>query len=299
MSQRLERSHLQLIRALNEHGSLTAAADALFLTQSALSHSVRKLEQQMGTTLWQREGRRLRLTEAGEYLLRVAERLLPQFEHAEQQLAGYADGSRGSLRIGMECHPCYEWLLPVIAPYLNAWPDVDVDVRQRFRFGGMAALLQHDIDMLVTPDPVVHADVRFEPVFDFELVLVVAQQHELADAAYVMPEALLDQTLLTYPVDTDRLDVFTQFLLPAGVRPLRHRTIEATEILLQLTASGRGVTVMPRWLVEAHQEEFKLAPVSLGTQGIAKQICLGVRREDADTDYVQGFIEVARVGGAK
>src|SRR5690554_1165825 len=180
MAQRLERSHLQLIRALHEHGSLTAAADSLFLTQSALSHSVRKLEQQMGTTLWQREGRRLRLTEAGHYLLRVAERLLPQFEHAEQQLAGYAEGSRGSLRIGMECHPCYEWLLPVIAPYLNAWPDVDVDVRQRFRFGGMAALLQHDIDMLVTPDPVVHADVRFEAVFDFELVLVVAQHHELA-----------------------------------------------------------------------------------------------------------------------
>ncbi len=294
MTGRLERSHLLLIRTLHEEGSLTAAANALCLTQSALSHSVRKLEDHLGTPLWQREGRRLRLTQAGRYLLRVAERLLPQFEHAEQQLSGFAEGLRGSLRIGMECHPCYEWLLPVISPYLEAWPDVDVDVRQRFRFGGMAALLQHDIDVLVTPDPLVHAGLVFEPVFDFELVLAVSQRHPLANVASIVPGHLADQTLLTYPVETDRLDVFTQFLLPAGVRPRHHRTVEATEILLQLVAAGRGVAVLPRWMIQAHRQAFKLGAVRLGASGIAKQICLGLRREDLDIEYLRGFVDMAR-----
>lgn len=63
----------------------------------------------------------------------------------------FAQGERGSLRIGMECHPCYQWLLKIVSPYLAAWPDVDVDVKQKFQFGGIGALFGYEIDMLVTP----------------------------------------------------------------------------------------------------------------------------------------------------
>ena len=125
----IERSHLSIIREVERQGSLTAAAESLCLTQSALSHSMRKLEHLLGTEVWLREGRSLHLTQAGQYLLDLANRLLPQLERAEEQLQQYAIGHRGTLRIGMECHPCYEWLLRVVSPYLDAWPDVDVDVQ--------------------------------------------------------------------------------------------------------------------------------------------------------------------------
>jgi LysR family transcriptional regulator, regulator for metE and metH len=128
----LERFHLVVIREVERQGSLTAAANALHLTQSALSHTVRKIEQQLGTPIWNREGRGLRLTQGGQYLLKLASRLLPQFELAEERMKQYAKGERGTLRIGMECHPCYQWLLKVVSPYLSRWPDVDVDVKQRF-----------------------------------------------------------------------------------------------------------------------------------------------------------------------
>ncbi|WP_417921643.1 LysR family transcriptional regulator, partial [Christiangramia marina] len=93
------------------------------------SHAIRKLEGQLGVEVWKREGRSLRPTQAGLYLLGLANRLLPQLEHAERLMAQYAEGQRGTLRIGMECAPCYAWLLKVVAPYLEALPDVDVDVR--------------------------------------------------------------------------------------------------------------------------------------------------------------------------
>ncbi len=147
----LERSHLAIVREVERQGSMTAAAARLHLTQSALSHAMRKLEQALGTPVWEREGRNLRPTQAGRHLLEVASRVLPQLEQAEQTLTGYARGLRGSLRIGMECHPCYQWLLKVVAGYLPHWPDVDVDVKQKFRFGGIGALLDHEIDLLVTP----------------------------------------------------------------------------------------------------------------------------------------------------
>ncbi|CAN0605782.1 unnamed protein product, partial [Ectocarpus sp. 12 AP-2014] len=173
----IERSHLEILREVERQGSLTAAAEALHLTQSALSHAVKKLELQLGTPVWQREGRQLRLTQAGQYLLSLATRLLPQFEHAEMLVGQFARGQRGTLRIGMECHPCYQWLLKVVGPYLEEWPTVDVDVKQRFQFGGIGALFGDDIDVLVTPDPLHRPGLVFEPVFDYEQVLVVASGH--------------------------------------------------------------------------------------------------------------------------
>ena len=290
----LDRIHLAVIQEVERQGSLTAAADRLYVTQSALSHSMKKLEQQLGTPIWLREGRSLRLTQAGRYLLELAGRVLPQLQLAEERLRQFAQGERGSLRIGMECHPCYQWLLKVVSPYLAAWPDVDVDVKQRFQFGGLGALQDHEIDLLVTPDPVQRPGLHFEPVFDYEQVLVVARGHALAQAPYAKPGQLAQEVLITYPVATDRLDIYTQFLTPAGITPRRHKTIETTDIMLQMVASGRGVAALPRWLVQEYASKLDVVPVKLGRQGIAKQIYLGAREGDLDTDYLRAFIELAR-----
>jgi len=264
------------------------------VTQSALSHSMKKLEQQLGTAIWHREGRSLRLTQSGQFLLAVAGRVLPQLELAEARLRQFARGERGTLRIGMECHPCYEWLLKIVSPYLAAWPDVDVDVKQKFQFGGIGALFGYELDVLVTPDPLFKPGLKFEPVFDYEQVLVVAKNHALASAAYIKPQQLAKEVLITYPVEIERLDVYNQFLLPAGIAPRRHKTIETTDIMLQMVASDRGVAALPRWLVLEYAQRFDVVPVRLGARGIPKQIFLGVREADADINYVQAFVELAR-----
>ena len=290
----LERIHLLVIREVDRLGSLTAAADALCLTQSALSHIIKKMEQQLGTAVWKREGRSLRLTQAGRYLLSLANRLLPQLEHAEQVMEQYATGQRGALRIGMECHPCYQWLLKIVAPYLANWPDVDVDVKQKFQFGGIGALFGDEIDILVTPDPLLKSGLRFEPVFDYEQVLVVSRQHRLAQQAYVMPEQLAEETLITYPVEIERLDIYKEFLSPARCTPKKHKVIETTDIMLQMVASGRGVAALPGWLVAEYAGKMEISPVRLGRNGIAKQIFLGMRETDAEIDYLNAFVELAR-----
>lgn len=290
----IERSHLAILREVERQGSLTAAAESLCLTQSALSHAIRKLEEQIGTDVWIKEGRNLRFTQAGNYLLSLAQRLLPQLEHAEEVMAQFALGQRGTLRIGMECHPCYQWLLKVVTPYLQRWPGVDVDVKQKFQFGGIGALFGYDIDVLVTPDPLYKPGLSFQPVFDYEQVLVVGNQHPFARLSYVRPEQLSEETLITYPVEIERLDVYGQFLLPANCSPKRHKIIETTDIMLQMVAAGRGVAALPRWLVEEYADKLPIRPVRLGRQGIAKNIFLGIRERDAQTDYFASFLAIAR-----
>jgi len=290
----LERSHLTVVREVARQGSLTAAARQLHLTQSALSHAMHKLERALGAAIWRREGRRLRLTQTGERLLDVAQRLLPQLESAEAELRQYARGTRGALRIGMECHPCYQWLLKVVARYLPAWPDVDVDVKQKFRFGGIDALLDHEIDVVVTPDPENRPGLTFIPVFDYEQVLVVARDHVLAGRRFVEPQQLAAEVLITYPVDTGRLDIYNLFLAPAGVTPRAHKVIESTDLMLQMVAAGRGVAALPRWLVEEYAAHAAVVPLRLGRKGVPKQIHLGLRTADLDAGYLRAFIQVAR-----
>ncbi|SPA22036.1 LysR family transcriptional regulator [Cupriavidus taiwanensis] len=293
----LDRQHLAALVAVSRYGSVTAAAEKLNVTQSALSHMVKKLEDHHGVPIWTKSGRGLRFTQAGEYLLALAERLLPQLEHAERILADFAEGRRGALRVGMECHPCQKWLARLTPHYLAEWPDVDFDVRTSFRFDGVAALLGHEIDLLITPDPVKVPELAFTPVIDYELVLVVHASHPLAAQPYVRPHDLVEETLITVPVSIERLDIYTRFLVPAHCQPRRHRTAEATDLMLQLVSAGRGVSVLPDWLVQEEGAGMPLRALRLGKRGIRKSIHLGIRRGDEQTPYIAGFVEMARQSG--
>lgn len=290
----IERTHLAIIQQVNKLGTLTEAASSLHLTQSALSHAIKKLESQLNVKIWSKEGRILRLTQAGESMLSLANRILPQFEHTESLMKQIASGQNGTLRIGMECHPCYQWLLTVVAPFLEQWNDVDVDVKQKFQFGGIGALFSHDIDALVTPNPLFKRGLIFQPVFDYELVLVVNEQHSLAQKSYISPLDLSNQTLITYPIEPQRLDIFSQFMQPAQCSPYKHKTIETTDIMLQMVASNRGVSALPAWLVAQYMHTLPLKSIKLGPEGIHKQIFIGLREKDANIEYINSFVEIAK-----
>lgn len=279
---------LAILREIDRTGSLTEAADRLHLTQSAVSHAIRRFEERHGVKLWEREGRKLRLTPTGEYLLSLAARVLPQLEHGATVLEDYARGRRGAIRVGMECHPCQDWLMRIVDPFLAAWPDVDLDVTSAFQFGGLAALLGHEIDLLVTPDPIERPGLEYRPVFNYELVLAVANDHPLAQKRQITPSDMARETLITYPVARERLDIYTQFLVPAHALPRRHRTVETTDLMLRLVASGRAVSATPDWLLRNAQG---VKGVRIGS-GIPKSIHLGYRTGTLPS-YLEGFIQLA------
>lgn len=291
----LERIHLEILNAIKEHGTLTKAAESLHLSQSALSHSIKKLEGQLGTHIWEKEGRNLRLTTAGDRIQTLANRVLPQFAHTELLLNQIAKGEMGSLRIGMECHPCYQWLLRVIQPYLEQWPDIDMDVKQEFQFGALGALLSYEIDVIITPDPLFKPKIEYIPVFDYEHRLVVSASHELAQQESVLPEQLSNEVLFTYPVEPQRLDIFSQFLMPAKCSVKKHKLIETTEIMLQMVAAGRGVCALPGWLVDEYAKTMPIKSLRFGEKGIAKQIFVGLRKDEKNIDYFKDFIAQAQM----
>ena len=291
----LEKQHLRIIKAIAEEKTLTKASDKLCVTQSAISHRIKKIESYYGTAIWTKQGRHLRLTQAGLEILELAKRVLPHFDHVENNIKQISKGQKGVLRIGMECHPCYQWLLKAVKPYLLAYQDVDVDVIQEFKFSGIAALFNYDIDLLVTPDPLFKSSLVFVPVFDYEQVLVVHKNHPCLQKDHVMPKDIEQETLITYPVDITRLDIFNQFFLPHHSYPKKHKVIETTDIMLQMVEAGRGVAALPKWLVKEYQSKLDIAMIQLGEKGIAKNIYIGFRKSDEKIDYLRAFVEIAKM----
>lgn len=289
----LERIHLEILLSVERQGSMTAASQELCLTQSALSHCIRKLENQLNIKIWHREGRQLRPTQAGKQLLLVARRLIPQFLHAEACLEQLAKGERGQLRAGMECHACYRWLRKISDPFLKQWPLVELDVKQQFQFGAIGALFSREIDLLVTPDPLFKKGLYFKPVFDYQQVLVTSHGHPFTSKKYIQPKDLCSEVLFTYPVPLERLDIYTHFLTPAGIEPKKHKMVEDTDIMLQMIACKRGVGALPLWLVEEYKDQYPITALQLGAHGIDKKIFLGIRQEDKDVDYLRSFLDIA------
>jgi len=290
----IERIHLQIILALHQFKTLTAAASSLNLSQSALSHQIKHLEERLGVKLWQKEGRLLRLTQPGEQLLISAQRVLPLLQRTEQTLQAYAEGSQGNLRIGVECYPCYEWLTRVIADFLLASPDVDVDIIQKFQFSGVEGLLNHSVDLLITPDPFEHSALVFEALFDYELVLLVAADHPLANEKFCTPQMIANQTLLLFPVPIDRLDIYTEFLIPAHISPKAQKFTESIEMMLQLTVCQRGVMTLPRWLAAIYCEKHALKALGLGKKGVYKTLYAAFKMIDIDTPYIHDFLDLGK-----
>ncbi|MHC0054384.1 LysR family transcriptional regulator [Actibacterium sp. D379-3] len=295
----LELRHLRTIRAIHEAGGLARAADQLNMTQSALSHQVKGLEDQVGMELFVRRSKPLKLSAAGMKLLRLAERVLPEVAATEEEFRSLHSGKSGRLHIAIECHACFDWLLPVLEEFRKAWPDVDVDIRPGLSFGALPALAREEVDLVISSDPEVIEGITFLPLFDYAPVFVAAAGHRLADKPYIEPEDFRDELLITYPVDRSRLDVFTELLAPAKVEPRATRQVELTAVILMLVASGRGVAVLPDWVVRDAKYSADYITRPLTKDGVTRRMYAAAREEDATKPFMAHFIRLARTEPVK
>ncbi len=289
----IEFRHLRSIKAIHEAGGLARAAEQLNITQSALSHQIKGLEDQVGVELFVRRSRPLKLSAAGLRLLRAAERILPEVAALEAEFTGLRAGKSGRLHIAIECHACFEWLFPVLETFRKTWPDVDVDIRPGLAFDALPALQKEEVDLVVSSDPETLPGVEFTPLFDYAPVFVASSQHPLAQKPWIEAEDFRGETLITYPVERARLDLFSQLLTPAKVEPAAVRQVELTAVILLLVASNRGVTVLPDWVVREVKYSSDYVTRPLTKNGLMRRLYAATRTEDLEKPYMSDLIRLA------
>ncbi|MDG4811571.1 LysR family transcriptional regulator [Hydrogenovibrio sp. 3SP14C1] len=291
----IELKHLKTLQALQQEGSVNKAADALFVTQSALSHQIKQLEQSLNLKLFERKSSPLIWTSAGKILLKTAQDILPKLDQAEVTLKSLEKGEQGRLFIGVECHTCFEWLLPVMRAYQQEWQGVDLDIINSLANSTNTSALQNlknqKLDLVVTSDPMSMPELVFKDLFSFELVLVVPVGHPLSDLSWVSPEDFRQETLIHYPVPREKLDIFKRFLSPAGIEPIAERHSEMTLMMLQLVEGNKGICVLPKWLLETLSDFQHLPRVRIGSQGLWANLYAAIHRESENKAYLNSFIE--------
>lgn len=290
----LEVRHLRTLVALRDSGSLVRAAQLLNLTQSALSHQVKLLEDRYGQPLFERKSVPPQFTAVGERLLALADAMLPQVEGAERDIARLVLGQGGQMRIAVECHTCFDWLMPAMDAFRTRWPEVELDIVSGFHADPVGLLHQGRADVAIVSE--VDADeagVDYHALFGFEIRALLANTHPLVAKPHLVAQDFADQTIITYPVPDEMLDLIRQVLEPAGVRPPR-RTTELTVAMLQLVASGRGVAALPLWAVQSYLDRGYVTARPIGEKGLRGELHAACLPSLSAKPYLQDFVQVTR-----
>lgn len=293
MQSLLELRHLKTLVALREAGNLLRAATLLNLTQSALSHQIKQLEDHHGTLLFERKSVPIRFTPAGERLLKLADTVLPQVDGAERDLVRMAQGVAGQLRIAVECHTCFDWLMPAMDVFRSRWPEVELDIVSGFQADPVGLLYGHRADVAIVSDMDADETVDYHPLFRFEIVALLAKDHPLAARDYLRPKDFATDTLITYPVPDDMLDVVRQVLQPAGIDTER-RTTELTVAMLQLVASRRGIATLPLWAAQNYLDRDYVLARCITRNGLTGSLYAACLPELSSRPYLADFVTTTR-----
>ncbi len=292
----LEIRHLKSLKAIAETGKLGLAAERVFLTQSALSHQIRALETHYEITLFQRSAQGLRFTPAGQRLLDLANELLPLIEKSERDLIRLKSDQSGELRIVLECHTCFDWLTPVMDAFRRAWPEVEIDLVAGFHSDPWHLLVEDKADVVIggLPDKIKN-NKEFEhlPLFKFEIMAVLATDHPLRNKARLSAEDFSNETLITYPVPEDRIDMIRQVLKPADVQ-FNRRTAELTIAIMQLVASRRGLAALPSWGIQSYVEHEYVLQKHIGKKGVWSELYAIGTSEMMTRPYAKDLARIIR-----
>lgn len=290
----IELKHLRTILAIHKTGSLQRATEQLNMTQSAISHQLRYIREQIGVELFVPETRPLKLSPEGLELIEAAERILSEVDKLKSRFVDLRSGQTGRMFIAIECHACFEWLFPVLNLFRDHHSNVDVDIKPGLAFKAIEALQNEEVDLVISADLEELAGIEFHELFTYEPIFIASRNHPLSKRAYIDAEDFADQNIITYPVPKERLDLFNLLLLPAGIEPLSIRQIELTSVILLLVSANKGVSVLPDWVLQSSRETDHLTQKRLTKKGTSRKLYAAVRRRDSEKLYIKTFLSLSK-----
>jgi LysR family transcriptional regulator, regulator for metE and metH len=290
-SMKLDIRHLKLIVAVTEEKSVTRAGERLSLTQSALSHQLRDIEDRLGTPLFLRLNKRMLPTQAGERLLGVARQVLDELKRVEDDIARMASHKQGTLRVSTECYTCYHWLPDLLKEFNRKFSGVEVQIILEATRQPIQALLNGKLDLAIVTSAPRDKLLSYQPLFKDEVVAIMKPDHPLAARPYMRPRDFSDQHLFLY-VEPKESSLFRLFLAPAGVTPAKISQVQLTEAILDMVKAGLGISMMARWAVMDQVEAGRIVARPLTSKGLNRQWSAALLKNDYTPPYVNEFIEM-------
>jgi LysR family transcriptional regulator, regulator for metE and metH len=289
---KLEIRHLALVLAIVEEGSVTKASHRLHLTQSALSHQLRDAEEKLGTPLFLRLNKKLVLTQSGQKVLNVAERIIPELKGVEEELCLLTSNGFGILRISTACYTCYHWLPRLLTIFNQHFPKIEVQIIAEATGQPTRALLEGRLDLAIVSARTDDRNLSFVSLFKDELVAIVHPKHPLAHRPYLGAKDFAAENLILYQVPKEETLFFRKVLLPAGISPKRVTNVQLTEAAIEMVKAGLGISVMARWAVSPQVACKSVRAVRITRKGLQRQWYAAVIKSSSTQPSLRKFIQL-------
>ncbi len=284
---------LRSLIAIAETGNLSRAAERLNLSQPALSHQIKLWEDQLGVGLFERKSQPLKMSPVGQRLLEAAYDTDRMLRQAERDVFRILEGVSGQLRMAVECHSCFDWLMPSMDEFREGWPDVEMDLVSGFHPDPVGLLLEDRADLVIVSRATPRAGVAYHPLFKYQVLALMAHGHPLGGKTFLQARDFSRETLVTYPIPDERIDVIREVLKPACIEPTR-RTTELTVAILQLVASMRGIAAMPGWAVQPYLDRDYVTSRPIRKNGLFANLYAATTREAAATPFMIEFLSIIK-----
>ena len=288
----LEVRHLSLVKAVAKEGSISRAGVQLNLTQSALSHQLRSIEERLGVPLFLRHNKRMTLSKSGTRLLQSADQILEELERVEEDVKRIASNKEGLLRICTQCYTAYHWLPSILKVFSSKFPNVDVQIVPEATSRPFEYLVERKLDVAIVPETIRERKISFELLFQDNLVVITHPDNPLAMKHYVNAEDFADQNLFIYSNRIEDYTFYNTILLPVGIIPKRVSQIQLTEGIIEMVKAGLGIAVLARWAVDPELKRHTIKALPLTRKGFVRQWCAATLRNGPMPAYMDAFIKM-------
>jgi LysR family transcriptional regulator for metE and metH len=290
----LEVRHLKLVAAVAEEGTITRAANRLHLTQSALSHQLHDAEEQLGTPLFDRTSKKMKLTGAGERVLLSARTVLEELHRVEHDIESRATPIRGEVRLITQCYTACDWLHSCLMHFMKTYTNVDVKVVVEATQNPFVALLEEKLDLAIICSPVRDRRIEYTPLFSDEALAILAPGHRLAQKPFLTAEDFAGETLLVYPPKEESI-ILTNLVAPGGLALRAVQELTLTKAMLELVKAGTGITALSRWSVAPQLEEGSVVAVPITQEGLWRDWSVARLKRKNTPAYITEFLRVLTV----
>jgi LysR family transcriptional regulator for metE and metH len=286
----MELKHFRLIKTIAEEGSIANSSEKLFLTQSALSHQLRELEEQLGFKVFFRTRNKWELSEQGQELYQLAISIFATIDEGFKSIKHINDGAKGSVKIGTECYSFYHGLPGFIQKMAILYPDIDVDIVLDATNQPIPKLLSKEIDIAIVTTKPSSDELSVIELYEDEIMCIMNKEHRLVDRPHIEASDFSNMHLIIHSFPLESVLIHEHFLKPNRSTPKKISAIPFTSVALEMINANMGVMCIPEWSLSAFKLSDQIIFKKVGQYGLKITHYLVCRSDDQSKRYVSDFI---------
>ena len=286
----MELKYFRLIKTIAEEGSIANSTERLFLTQSALSHQLRELEERLGFKVFHRTRNKWELTQEGSELYKLANNIFSSIDKGFNAIKHIKDGSKGTIKLSAECQSFFHTIPSFIQKMGILYPEIKIDVALGATQQTISQVLSNDIDIAIVTSQPASEELESIKVFEDEIFAVIHKENAMHRLEYLEASHFENVHLLINSFPLESVAVYDQFLKPNRINPIKISAIPYTEISLSMIHANMGIMCAPKWQLAPFKLSKELLFKRIGKNGLKRKHYLVVKKEQRNKKYIHDFI---------